>query len=132
MPHGELTIPVRFHRSGLWVGIFITVQGIHTLFMVLDTGSPVSAISPQVREDLRTASLLQAADEPRYYRLSDVAARGTDDWLPLLDLDVRVLPRLSLLGIEGLLGLDFFRNFGRVCFHLSDWQIVLEYPPASA
>lgn len=39
---------------------------------------------------------------------------------------VRVLPRLTRLGVDGLLGLDFLRHFRRVEFLVDDLLLTLE------
>ncbi len=50
--------------------------------------------------------------------------------LTLPDLNVRILTRLAVLDIDGLLGVDFFRRFDRVFPHRHG-ALGLEYPPAS-
>jgi len=70
MHDGELTIPVKVHPSGLWVGLAVTVRDQQTLFMVLDTGLPASVISPGVTRDLGDRGLLQHAAEPHHSSLS--------------------------------------------------------------
>ncbi len=131
MPSGELSIPVRLHQSELWVGIVVRVGPIFDMLMVLDSGAPVSAIAPRMHHELRARGLLGTAPDPRYHELTELTAKDAPH-IDLPDLRVRVLPRLALLRIDGLLGLDFFRRFDRVCFHIATARLVLEYPPASA
>ena len=93
--------------------------------MVLDSGSPVSAVSPETAEDLRHLHLLAPARDPQYtYRL----ALPTLDGQSLPDLEVRILPRLSRLGIVGLLGLDFLRQFLAIHYYVPTRRLVLEVP----
>ncbi len=57
--------------------------------------------------------------------MNDLVATDAPE-VRLPDLVVRELPRLTLLRIDGLLGLDFFRRFERVCFHIATSRLVLE------
>ena len=124
---GELSIPVRSHPSGLWMGMSLAVDIQHVVFMVLDTGSPVSAVSPTVARDLHAVGLLSPRAVPGAFLISGLRAREAVGQPALPDLTVRILPRLARLQIDGLLGLDFFRQFGRVCFHLSTLRLELTY-----
>ncbi|HEY7060740.1 MAG TPA: hypothetical protein VII06_04620 [Chloroflexota bacterium] len=113
--------------SGLWMGIRVAVEDQGVLLMVLDTGSPVSALSPTIAQRLYSRGLLRPASAPSYYSLSGLSAEDAVGQPGLPDLTVRALPRLGRLQIEGLLGLDFFRQFDRVCFQLSAMQLELTY-----
>ena len=128
MLSGELQIPVRPHASGLWVGIYLTVAGRETFLMVLDSGSPLSAVSPDTVQILQDGGLLGLPRGPGHYRLTDLHARDAVGRPALPDVSVRVLPRLSRLRVDGLLGLDFFRQFERVCFQLSQMRLELIFP----
>jgi hypothetical protein len=96
---------------------------------VLDTGSPASVISPSVTRELSDYGLLQQAGEPQRYRLVDLTAEGAAGKPPLPDLTVRTLRRLALLQIDGLLGLDFFRQFDRICFDFPTSTLILSPAP---
>ena len=89
---------------------------------VLDTGAPVSAISPGIEQDLLRDGLLQPGSLPRRHRLTRL--RSQDQELP--DIEVAVLNRLDRLGIDGLLGLDFLTNFEHIHFHTRSLRLVLE------
>jgi hypothetical protein len=129
MPCGdELHIPVRPHASGLWMGIYVIVGGRDTLLMVLDTGSPASVISPNSAQVLQAGGLLVATQTPGHFQLSNMRVRDAKDQPLLPDISVRILPRLTRLQIDGLLGLDFFRHFERVCFQISAMRLELTYP----
>ncbi len=130
MPAGELTVPVSTHPSGLWVGIYVDIGARVRLFMVLETGSPVSALSPSIAQHLHSRKLLQADPAPGYFRPAPLTAAQAPGHPPLPDLAVRVLPRLTRLRIDGLLGLDFFRRFDRVCFQLSAMRLELTHAGA--
>jgi hypothetical protein len=129
MHDGELTIPVKFHPSGLWVGLAVTVSDQQTLFMVLDTGSPASVISPRVTRELVDRGLLQQTAEPHHYSLVDLSAEDAAGKPALPDLTVRTLRKLTLLRIDGLLGLDFFRQFDRICFDFPTSSLTLSPAP---
>src|SRR5262245_5941142 len=107
IPNGELAIPAELHPSGHWIGISVAIGGRHTIFMVLDTGSPASAISPGISRALRTRGLLRESRIPGSYQLTELTAADTPRKPPLPNVTVRILPRLDRLKIEGLLGLDF-------------------------
>lgn len=47
---------------------------------------------------------------------------------PLPDLNVRVLARLSRLGVDGLVGLDYLGRFEYVHFHIPTLRLMLEAP----
>ena len=128
MPDGDqFYVPVSPHATGLWIGIDVTINASVTIFMVLDCGSPRSAISPGLSQDLQRQGLLHATADPRSYRLTNLTA----DANPLPDLIVRELSRLTRLKIDGLLGLDFFGSFELTCFRLSTSQPLLEYLPTA-
>jgi hypothetical protein len=129
MPGGELAIPVKVHPSGLWVGIAVTISGQQTIFMVLDTGAPASVISPGIARELTERGLLQPTADPGHYGLTDLTAQDADDQPPLPDVIVRPLRRLALLQIDGLLGLDFFRQFDRITFDFPTASLTLSSAP---
>lgn len=109
---GELVVQARLHRSGRWVTIRLTVGGARELEAVLDTGSPISAISPGVHARLTEGGLLQAAARPNRYRLAPLTVAGQ----PLPDLEVGIIRRLDRLEVDGLLGLDFLTQFAHIHF----------------
>ena len=122
MPGGELSVPIVLHPSGRWIGIFVTVGNTYDLLMVVDSGSPVSVISPAAQQELMAAGLLPAANDTRWFQLRSLAAQGQT----LPDMSVRILPRLTRLQIDGLIGLDYLRRFTRVCFHVNERRLTLE------
>ena len=89
---------------------------------MLDTGSPASAISPAARDELVFKRLVLPAAVSSGYLLTNSTVNGQ----PLPDFMVRVLPRLTRLGVDGLLGLDFLRRFRRVGFLVDDLLLTLE------
>jgi hypothetical protein len=125
MQGGELRIPADLHSSGHWMGIWVSIANTYTILMVLDTGSPVSAVSRAIATDLQDRSLLTPTNDPRLFGLADLTAEELSDKPPLPDVTVCVLPRLTALGIAGLLGLDFFRQFDRICFDFPTSTLIL-------
>lgn len=128
MLRGDLTIPVERHPSGLWVGIYVSANNQQTMLMVLDTGSPVSALSPTIAQALHIRGLLRSELTPGSFRPVALMAVQAAGHPTLPDLRMRVLPRLTRLQIDGLLGLDFFRQFDRVCFQLAAMRLELTFP----
>src|SRR5437667_9714223 len=98
---GEINVQTLVHPSGRWITVPITVWGIHKYFPVIDTGSPVSVISPATADTLLARRLTVSISETGTYLLT----RLTVEDQPLPDLVVRVLPRLSRIAVQGLLGL---------------------------
>ncbi len=117
------------HPSGLWLGIDVTVRSSLTVLMILDSGSPLSAISPALGEQLLARGLARTSASGRgLIRLTHLSAEGN----PLPELNVRILARLSQLRVDGLLGLNFFGAFELTCFRLSTSELLLEYPAVAS
>jgi hypothetical protein len=110
--------------------MYVLIGGRNTLLMVLDTGSPAPAISPRIAQLLQADRVLPASETLGRYWLAAIRARDAAGYPILPSLMVRILPRLARLQIDGLLGLDFFRQFDRVCFQLSAMRLELTYPGA--
>ena len=87
----------------------------------------MSAVSPNT-EELHARGLLLRGLSPRACLLSDPRARDAEGSLRLPEISVRILPRLARPELDGLLGLDYFRQFDRVCFQLSAMRLELTYP----
>jgi hypothetical protein len=123
---GEISTTAKLHPSGRWLTLDVVVAGQSRLSMVLDTGSPVSAISPRARASLAATGSLEASAGPNRYLLRrlTMAAR------PIPDLEVGVLARLDRLDIVGLLGLDFLGLFQDIHFNVPSLRLTL-VPPGS-
>jgi hypothetical protein len=126
MPGGSISIQTYLHPNpkGTWITFVVSVAERTDVNLVLDPGSPVSVISPRTSQELHRLGLLPRGSRPRYYRLTSL----TVDSQPFPDLDVRILPRLDDLGIDGLVGLDFLRRFAAIHFYVPTMQLVLEAP----
>src|SRR5438094_9460920 len=127
MRGGEIRVRATLHPSGYWIALPVTVMDVAELLMVLDTGSPVSAISPPVRDALLTSGLITPASDGARYLMTRLTVHDQ----PLPDLVVRVLSRLERIRVNGLLGLDFLRQFEYVHFHVPSLQLVLQRPRSS-
>jgi hypothetical protein len=127
MAGNDVSIQTYLHPNarGSWITFTVTVGGRFDLALVLDPGAPVSAISPTVRQELRSLGLLGNSSRPRYHRLTALTVQGQ----PFPELEVRVLPRLSQLEVDGLVGLDFLRQFAAIHFYVPTMRLVLEAPP---
>jgi hypothetical protein len=101
----------------------IRVAGDVGIEMVLNFGVPRSSISADVRDSLIMRELVPPRVE-RTYILADVTA----DEQPLPPLSVRVSGALRLIGVAGILGLDFFTQFEDVHFHVPSFHLTLSSP----
>jgi hypothetical protein len=91
--------------------------------MVLDTGSPYSAISEGVRDSLLAATLLPNG-EGRAFHLRNLKIQGQT----VPDMAVILSHRVTQVGAEGALGLDFIRQFTDVRFHVPSLLLTLTGP----
>lgn len=114
MRTGDVAVQARLHTSGLWLTIPVVAGHEHALDFVFDTGSPVSAISPETRDDLSAKGLLTNGQRPGWFRLAGITVQGQ----AIPDLDLRVLGRLSRLKIDGLIGLNYLSHFESVHFQV--------------
>ena len=122
MPTGDLSIQAERHPSGFWITITVWVGQHYRVAFVVDSGSPASVISPEVRSGLAAAGLLIAGGSPGAYRLTDAWVQGQQ----MPEFDVRVLPRLDRIHVDGLLGLDFLTKFETMIFHVPTLTLTLE------
>ncbi len=120
--HGEIAIEAERHPSGRWITVPLAIGGVLTLAAVLDTGAPVSAISPRTETRLLSAGLLRPSGRPNRYALTDLST--ANQTLP--PLEVAVIRRLDRLDVDALLGLDFLTQFTRICFDTRTMRLVLE------
>lgn len=95
---GDIAIQAERHRSGRWITVPILVGGVCAISAVLDTGAPVSAISPGVESALLGLGLLLPGTRPNRYLLADLSTAGQR----LPSLDVGVLRRLDRLDVACL------------------------------
>jgi hypothetical protein len=89
--------------------------------MVLDTGSPFSSTSDTTRDRLVEAGIMPAS-EGRRFVLGDVRIGGQR----IDDLVVRPSRRVTDVGAEGVLGLDFLGRFTDIHFHVPTMRLTLQ------
>jgi hypothetical protein len=109
----------RTHQRG-WLIVTFTVGALSALDCVVNPGYPVSAISLGTRDVLGALGHLEHTGG-RLYRLLDLSLEGQ----ALPNLHVRSSPAVDLLGVEGVIGLNFFRQFREVCFHVPSGRLTL-------
>lgn len=98
----------------------LRVGGIVQLNMVLNTGLLISSISGQARQDLIMKELIPPVGGSGYLLTELTIAQH-----PVADLRVRVRPRVDQLRVDGILGLDFLRQFTDVHFHVPSFRLTL-------
>lgn len=118
---GDITTEGRFHTSGRWITFPLGIAGIETLWMVLDTGSPLSAVSPTIRDYLERQGLLRQSGRGNLYLLGRLTMAGHQ----VPDLEIGVVVRLERLQIEGVLGLDFLANYEDIHFNVPTLRLTL-------
>jgi hypothetical protein len=119
----ELFIQARIHPRNQWILVPLMVKGVRDLNMVLDTGAPFSSISDGTRDLLSAAGLLDHVQH-NWYALRELSVQGQ----PIPDLLVHVSRRVSQAGAEGLMGLDFLRQFTDIHFHVPTLRLTLSTP----
>lgn len=127
---GDLRIRVGFHPKKWWLLIPLEVatggNQVVTLTMILDTGSPLSGISAPVRDVLLREGCLTAIGQTEkgkgVYLLKGVRIQG--QIAP--DLHVRVSPRATRFGLDGILGLTFLGHFRHISFDVESMELTLK------
>lgn len=122
LTHGEVTIQTELHSSGRWITVPLVVGARRTIAAVLDTGAPISGLSPQTYSRLLTAGLLLPTVGPNRYRLADLSVADQ----PLPPLEMAIIRRLDRLDVDALLGLDFLAQFATIHFDTRTFQLVLQ------
>ena len=111
-PHGWLVLPVAVHSAltgTLW-----------DLELVLNTGRTQSVLSRSMLAAMRALGLFGAQSGPLF-----VLQRPTVDGAPLPDLPLRESAGPGLLGLDGMLGLDFFDRFTEACISTRALRLTL-------
>ena len=94
--------------------------------MVIDTGSPVSSISQSTYDRLLPTGFMIPAGG-RFLMLRSPVLEG----FPIADIRVHVSRRVTIVGSEGILGLDFLQRFEHIHFHVPTLRLTLTYPTAN-
>jgi hypothetical protein len=96
--------------------------GGQSIDMVLDTGSPLSSISQATYHKLSEAGAID-----RLSRNSYVLRRSAIQGQAIRDLVVRISRRVSQVGADGVLGLDFLGQFTDIHLHVPSLRLTLGY-----
>jgi hypothetical protein len=124
MPGPEISIQTWLNPSSHSLVFGLMVHNRHILTMAINSGLPATVISPSTRDALIATRVLLATNSSGSYRLTGLAAEGQR----LPDLEARVVPRLSRLGVNGMVGLDFLFHFEHVHFHVPTLRLILQNP----
>ena len=128
MARSEISIQTWLNPASQSLVFSLVVQDRHTLTMGINTGLPVTVVSPGTRDALIATRVLSATTTRGHHRLTGLTAEGQR----LPDLEARVLPRLSRLGVNGMVGLDFLFHFEHVHLHVPTLHLVLQNPTNGA
>ncbi len=90
------------------------------LEMLFQPTMPRSSIHPRVRRDLRGRGIVPS-NAGALIRLSDLRIDGH----PVPDLDVRVGLAASVIGVDGILGFDFFGSFAGIYMDTTTFEVTL-------
>jgi hypothetical protein len=115
-----ISTTVWFHPRG-WLMVPVTVCGVWNGDFILNTFRPRSTVSAM------TATVLNGFACMGHQGGRDYVLRGLmigGGRLP--DLEAQVSAAATLLGVEGMLGLNFLRQFARVEFDVDERVLTLE------
>jgi hypothetical protein len=90
------------------------------VLLVLNTGRTQSVLSRSMLAAMRALGLFGAQAGPLY-----VLRQPTADGVPLPDLPLRESAGPGMLGVDGMLGLDFFDRFADACISTSALRLTL-------
>lgn len=116
----EIVIQTYLDARHGWIIVPVDIADTVRIEMVLDTGSPLSALGDPVRQMLMERGLL-TTDGGRRGLLRHVSIHRQ----PLPDLPVRQSRRVSQVGASGVLGLDFLAQFTTLSFHMPSMRLTL-------
>ena len=119
----QIVVVPQLDRVTLWLTLRLYIQGHAGPLMVLDTAAPFSAISESARDSLAAQGLLGPV-RGRHYLLRNLTIQGQS----VPDLRVGLSLRVTQLGVDGLLGLNFFGLFTEIHCHVPSLRITLSRP----
>ena len=117
----EIHVQAQRHPSDLCIVVPLVAESAFTIFAVLDTGAPISAIRPSLASRLEADGLLDPSGPPLRFRIRDLTA--DNQALPLIAFGL--LRRLERIDVDALLGLDFLSNFEEIRFNTKTLQLTL-------
>lgn len=110
-------------REQRWLVVRLSVGQDIVWDMLPNPTAARSTISPQALEDLTRRGLLPAGRQTRVL-LRELRIDGQ----PILDVEVSMSPAIGRLGVDGILGLDFFEQFDAIHWYPRTRQVVLIGP----
>jgi hypothetical protein len=120
----EIVLPLTGHPHGwllLPVAVYSAVTGTPwELRLVLNTGRTQSVLSRSMLAAMRALGLFGAQSGPLF-----VLRQATVDGALLPDLPLRESAGPGLLGVDGMLGLDFFGCFADACISTGALRLTL-------
>ena len=120
---GEITVQLILDSSGRWHILPLAVGDDVLLEMIPNPGFPRSVINQRVRDDLVARGVV-IAESRRALTLRDLRIEGH----PIPDVTVRVAPITRILGVDGILGFDFFEHYAGVYFDTRSRRLTLFDP----
>jgi hypothetical protein len=118
----NLSIQGTLDTRTFWI-IIPLIVGDRSIRMVLDSGSPMSAVSQSTLDKLFADGLVDPADGPTY-----VLPSPTIQGQVVPDLRVRLSRHVTRAGADGVLGLNFFGQFTEVHCHVPTLRFTLTGP----
>lgn len=116
---GELAIQAHLHPRGWWVLIPFRVGGL-SFNMVLDTGSFLSSISQGMYDELAQTGAMRPGGARRY-----VLREPTIEGRVIPDLEVGLSRRVTQVGADGVLGLNFLGRYRDIHFNVPSLRLTL-------
>jgi hypothetical protein len=116
----RISVTTHNHPRG-WIMVPVSICGVWRGHFMLNTFTPISGVSE------RTASVLEAFQclgsvTGREHELRGLVIGG--ERLP--NLVVRVSRAATILGVEGMLGLNFLNQFARIGYDAAERVLTLE------
>ena len=126
MTTDELVVPLGLHSRHLWLMLRVTVPDREDLRLVVDSGSVGSTVKEAVLEDLVARGRATFAGGRRF-ALQDVRVGG----VLIPDIPVRAGGSAEGIDPDGIVGLEYWWQFDRVCVQTQPLQLHLTRPAAA-
>ena len=117
---GEVSVQLIYDADRRWLVAPLSVGQDLVLWVVPNPGFPRSVISRQAAEDLASRGVLVASGR-RAYVLHDLQIHGQ----PVPDVVVQPSPLTRVLGVDGILGFEFFAHYARACLDIATFLMTL-------
>lgn len=117
---GEISIRLVTDQTNRWRIVPLSVGQDLVLEMIPNPGFPHSVISRTARDALLKRGLVSAS-RTRLYLLKDLRIEG----VPISELEVRVSLAPQVLGLDGMLGMNFFEPYAEIRWDVRAHQLIL-------